>query len=532
MGIIRILLAVALAGLGGAAQADDALASLERKTSEAIHSACHGYAIDMLPDLLSFARDWLNEKSQLCKDLRAQGYDYDVGATLKRHKIAFTAEDSARIDALYDAWRFKDMNLQIECDSEYMCMRVRQEMQDRQAPVSQAQYQRLADYCERQLAPYSCIQNWFRDEWLAKGNRNPPAPRAAAESKLSFDRLMQDSEPARRKQPADGAGLSLDALMGGGGARQDNSLASIERDTGAKPIGFDDIHAAREDFRLSRSQQALAAKNQRIARDCQCALDGVSCFAAGSYAHAELDQAMRVADGNYESQKRKVCGEWARELRGRSADRAEILSGLEHNLDIVLENLDKLQGNYGKIVAGLDDKQARIEVALERQRQQRQAAEDNAALGKALAIGLAGVVAANADLPADKAVEVFSAVTRDIIDETGGSNVMALSQDFQTRELDLQSVFSGTGGASLGGTTGGLTLTCKMQGLCAEYSFSSSQDRDSFARRCAQVVQGACPAGPSCFQSEGGRTVKTFSYNRSAAEVKRACEQGRGTFSG
>ena len=543
MASARIGCALLVLSFAWSAQANESVVALEQKTSAAIHSACHGYAIDMIPDLLSFARDWLNEKSPICKDLREQGYDYDVGSTLKRHHIAFTEEDSRRIDKLYDAWRFQDMNLQMECNSEYMCMRVRKELQEKKIPIAQNQYQQVADYCEQTLAPYNCIENWFRDEWTAKGNRNPPVAQKQAVSKLGFDQLMQDSPSVKKHTSSGSGGLNLDELMGSSSSQSgnlDQASGSGASSANSGEIGFGDIYSARAEIKITRSQDDLKQKNQKIAGRCQCTLDGVSCFESGNYQHQQLNTSMIQADDNYEAQQRNVCGEWASNLRGRSADQTEALTGLHRNTDIVLANLDKLAANYQKIVKGLQDKQSKIDVAAKKrqqqQQQQQQAAASNALFGKILAIGVTGLVAAGSDLPTDQAMDIFGAVTQDILNETGGTNILALTQDLQIENLDLQSINSVTNTAlnsgAGNGSSGSLTLTCKADGICSEFRFSSSKDRNSFAKQCPQVVKGSCPAGPACSHSEGGRTQKSFVYSKSAADVKRLCKQSQGKFSG
>ena len=519
--------AVVALALAGQVTANDELAELERATDDAIHSACHGYLIDMIPDLLSSAREWLNENSPLCRDLRAQGDDYDVGTTLERHQVAFTAEDSRRIDAAFQAWKNADLDLQIECDSEYMCMRIRKDLQQRNIPIDQARYQQVADYCESQPSPYGCLQDWFRDEWIAKGTRQPPKAPASQSAGLSFDDLMREAPST--KQSDGGGKLGFEQLMGADSNRDDpsDSLAALgSSDEQSGEIGFGDIYAGRSEHRIAQSQASLADKDGHIAAQCSCSQSGSSCFTKSEFDHDQLNQAMDQADAVHEGQRAEVCQAWAENLRGHSADDDASLARLHENLDIVLANLDRLSGNYREVVAGLQQKQDEIDAAVRRQQQQQQQAADDEMFGKMLAIGIAGIAAAGSDLPTDQAVEVFSQVSQNILNDTSGFDMAAASQQLDLQPLQLP----GGSPAYSGGSSGSLSLTCKVAGACAEYTFSSSQDRDNFARQCAQVVQGSCPAGPSCTQTAGGRKVTTYSYNQSAAHVKLACQQGQGIF--
>ena len=59
----------------------------ENKVDAAIRSACHGYAIDMIPDVFDSLRDWLNAESQICKEVLNQQNDADVRDILDRSTL-------------------------------------------------------------------------------------------------------------------------------------------------------------------------------------------------------------------------------------------------------------------------------------------------------------------------------------------------------------------------------------------------------------------------------------------------------------
>ena len=46
------------------------LDEFETQLDGVIRSACHGYMVDALPEMLSGARDWLNENSPFCQTVR------------------------------------------------------------------------------------------------------------------------------------------------------------------------------------------------------------------------------------------------------------------------------------------------------------------------------------------------------------------------------------------------------------------------------------------------------------------------------
>ena len=80
----------------------------------------------------------------------------------------------------------------------------------------------------------------------------------------------------------------------------------------------------------------------------------------------------------------------------------------------------------------------------------------------------------------------------------------------------------------------GMVCNSPPTDACGEYAFGSEEDRNSFARQCkmggGELLDQNCPAGPSCFQSEGSRKVRTFAYSVPADQVRAACEANGGTF--
>ena len=70
-----------------ASNAETDLQVLDKQTTEEIRSACHGYLIDMLPDVFKSAKSWLYENSPVCQDLRSQGESSDVAATLRKEPL-------------------------------------------------------------------------------------------------------------------------------------------------------------------------------------------------------------------------------------------------------------------------------------------------------------------------------------------------------------------------------------------------------------------------------------------------------------
>lgn len=143
-------------------------AEFETRLDGVIRSACHGYMIDALPDLLSSARDWLDENSPFCREVRSLPEEQPLAPTIE----AYDALDDRSISALR-RYMSADNEIVVEC-GDWMCQHVRIEARDAGHPVGQAAYRRVAAYCDEN---YECIERWF-DSWP----RSLPAPQESTPS--------------------------------------------------------------------------------------------------------------------------------------------------------------------------------------------------------------------------------------------------------------------------------------------------------------------------------------------------------------
>lgn len=529
---------------------------LEKMRDNTIRSACHGYAIDMLPEFLSSLKAWLYEGSPFCRDLLSEGDVADFGGTLERHDIVFTEADSARIQQLYEAWRFADIDTNMACQYEYMCMHVRQTREDSKNPVSQKQYDHVAEYCQDDPSQYSCIQEWFQNNW--DGKDVPTLPRIETAG-LSFDDLMGNPSSREASTNTVEAGtVTFDALMGSGGRANgkpgsksfpefDDQMRSPpvsadEHAAYAPDLGFDNIHAGRRRVSLDKANAALEGKSQTIASQCRCARNG-DCFKVSEYLFDQLNEAISSSKASYEQQKRGVCNKWAEILRGRIRDDIDVINGYLANADVTLKNLATLDHNYVEVVKVLDEKQKEVQLAIQQQEEEQRRREESAFAAAVGTLVVGAAVGSSLDIPIDAdalanaAMEVHNTVASGgtfgeaMLKGTQGLiEMVEVSTPETVNQTGLPSLdLAASDGFALGGD---LRLVCKTSAACAEYTFNSAKERQRAASQCANVVSGACPAGPACEHVSGVANVITYTYNRSSDHVKSTCESSGGRFIG
>ncbi|WP_343559955.1 hypothetical protein [Kiloniella sp. b19] len=199
-------------------------ASLNNQLDAAIQAACHSYLVDALPNALSWLQDQIYKNSPFCnKALKAHDNE-ELGDLLQERFQGYRKGDvQLDLSKKHD----RDLNVTIECDSEYMCMESRLKYQDTDHPVSQKDYDQVRDYC---LERYGCIQAFFTD-WP----QSLPVPQKAEDLKLvSFDSLLQ-AQAGASEPPSDDSSSDAEQLAGNNAENQNISPRTSEPERNTPP---------------------------------------------------------------------------------------------------------------------------------------------------------------------------------------------------------------------------------------------------------------------------------------------------------
>ena len=159
--------------------------AFEHDLDQTIRSACHSFMVDALPDAISWLRTEIYENSPFCLRVEGAGDEEALGAAV-RDTFSRLGPGDVRLDLSQKQDR--DLNVTIECDSDYMCMETRLAFQETDTPVSQSDYRVIEAYCDER---YGCIQAYF-ENWPAP--LPTPMPIADAEM-IRFDDVLTSSIP-------------------------------------------------------------------------------------------------------------------------------------------------------------------------------------------------------------------------------------------------------------------------------------------------------------------------------------------------
>ncbi|MCH9809056.1 MAG: ankyrin repeat domain-containing protein [Alphaproteobacteria bacterium] len=159
-------------------------------------------------------------------------------------------------------------------------------------------------------------------------------------------------------------------------------------------------------------------------------------------------------------------------------------------------------------------------------------------LAQAIAVGgIAGAAGIAADtIGTEKAIELAGVATAKVL--SGQANdLQAMTDNMKQQQAQMAQGPSASGSQpqapSVAAATGSgkLSLTCNdtRRHMCAEYTFSSTSDRDNFAKQCQRMGtswNGPCPRkneATGCLHQSGGRTVVTYTYLLDREAVARSC---------
>jgi hypothetical protein len=225
----------------------------ERELDQTIRAACHSFMVDAIPDAFSWLRTEIYENSPFCQRVRNSA-DLEAFGEVVQDTFQRLGPDDARLDLSQKQDR--DLNVTIECDSEYMCMEIRLAFQETDTPVSLSDYLAVQAYCDGR---YGCIQAYFQD-WPAP--LPVPTPIADAEM-IRFNEVVLSPDltdtPVRSN-----AGISAEATVASADATAGSADASSTQPdaaaTSSQPMQASSEQASSETGSLSAEADAAPAE--------------------------------------------------------------------------------------------------------------------------------------------------------------------------------------------------------------------------------------------------------------------------------
>lgn len=156
--LLAAMAAMVLAPPPGAAQEAD-YEALDGKTKAGIKSACHSWVHE---DMVSLPAHLLDTVSPLC-DQEALDRARDRPAPAGTDPASAPSPPRPYLGPDYVPTDFSrrdssDFAIRVECDHEYMCIRMRKKAQEAGRPVTLEEYGRIAAHCEGE---YGCIERFF-----------------------------------------------------------------------------------------------------------------------------------------------------------------------------------------------------------------------------------------------------------------------------------------------------------------------------------------------------------------------------------
>ena len=273
--LIGMVLVIVAASVCAAEQDEPYVQRLERQTDDTIRSACNGYLIDMIPDYLSSIKQWLDQHSPMCAEIRHADSDADVEAIVRRYQPDYKTPlppsnqpvepepPAISTDSLEAAIRHIDA-MRKECGKDPFCLEMRKLAEARGRPVSQADYDKIVASCppagETLTLRNGCIRHFFY-KWPEGTIPEPPAqqPDITSSSPNSLDAMLDGGDAnSHDASGTDGTETnSLDAMLSGDTSSSSASSGDSENSMDALLAG------ANESLDQARAAKAAAEKKAR-----------------------------------------------------------------------------------------------------------------------------------------------------------------------------------------------------------------------------------------------------------------------------
>lgn len=187
----------------------------------------------------------------------------------------------------------------------------------------------------------------------------------------------------------------------------------------------------------------------------------------------------------------------------------------------------KLRADRQKQLQAEQTRQAKVQVRKQREARaesQRQESDNSFQWGKFAALATGAAIGGIDNLDSSTQAQLVGGMINDSMPNQRGAR-------------NTQGVASGRAVApQTQSTGGGYSLVCNNPptNVCAEYTFASQADQNSFRGQCVagggKVLSGSCTPHPACRHSANGRTSITYAYDRGADFIRTACRDNGGQY--
>lgn len=470
----------------------------------------------MLPDVLSWLRAEIYEGSPFCERAKNGGEEYQ--RYLKKRRLRGLALDLSNRDN-------SDIQRQIECQNDFMCVDIRGRLYREKIPISQIDYDEVAVHCEGR---YSCIAEFFvgwpRDILTSTEPNNPSGfettPKSSQPSRITLADLRKPSTRAVAEPHKDGqAALSNPVSATGPISLSDirKPSESVEQEgSSSRRISLGSVVEHRTRIELEQVSKDLASRLSRVQSICGCSLSQQSCY-SNSYGpikdqiadlnRQRLDQCSAINDLAVDANEGDLAALKNQLLR--LSDRQTMIRQIDSRADALIA---KAKSDYEKLVAAT----------------QAQKNQSGFQWGKFTALGVGALAGGITELEAEDQIEFLGAM---VSDSTAG--VMGLDNMQRKAASGSTTISTGKPGPQAGS---GLKLACDLpsQSICVEYTLENQATFNRFRSQCQQSgarISRSCPvSGPACTHTTGNRTSVTIAVDKDPGVIRSRCEASGGTF--
>lgn len=190
----------------------------------------------------------------------------------------------------------------------------------------------------------------------------------------------------------------------------------------------------------------------------------------------------------------------------------------------------KLRADRQKQLQAEQTRQAKVQARKQREaraERQRQQSDNSFQWGKFAALATGAAIGGIDNLDSSTQAQLVGGMINDSMPNQRGAR-------------NTQGVASGRDVAPRSQSAGGgsFSLVCNNPptNVCAEYTFASQDDQNSFRGQCVagggKVLSGSCSPHPACKHSANGRTSITYAYDRGADFIRTACRDNGGQYIG
>jgi hypothetical protein len=412
----------------------------------------------------------------------------------------------------------RDIEEDIACDGEWMCVYVRSRYRDTSSPVDQAGYERVAEHCDGR---YGCIEAFFED-WP----RALPPP-STTDTGLRFADLL-DRDPPRPAPSRGEIGFGAPRRSDAGTSRttEHAAFSGSVRDESAPATDLGSVLADRRAREVSSARARLSETASALQDACRCTFAGDGCYTLPSESLLERAHAA-------ERDRQRICLEGQTLAATPIRDDPTVIDGNRERLDTMRASLSRIDQDMDRAVRAWE--RARDEQIAQAKREA-DARSDRAFFAGVLT-ATAGAVAGHytGGMTGEQAGYLGARVARQI--EAGGSAAGAISSGLGQIQSSV-----GTGSVDPIGSTGSgaYSLSCfdHSNGMCGDYSFPDARKRDVFASRCralgSEVLAGACDRSGAigCRATAGATTSITWDYGTDRNQFRNNCRSSGGEILG